>query len=380
MAKTIRDYEDFDDINVNTTNYMAYINSIPLDERMAYEDRIEKEPIKYDDSISLMDIGRKLNDLYVAFMKDYNALPVKLDVGEELDIQDYRERQYDDGFHRSAQLFIYKNNQIKGNKSSLEFVVIDSNGEIKNFVNNRFCCTIFDKRYICTRLDLDKDVLKSYLDLFQRHQEFIKVFANHESVSLSNQTWVMMGLYKDRDLNITDGLKTLQIHGYLSDSYNFIFDIYFKLGENFGIDFEKTKFLVHDREVKFTEEDIIDFANSIFVNKYYILTGINKGPLYCQYDIYDPKVQYKYCEFSEKLKEKFGRIFNISEVISILKNMIDVYSEPIDLYLGYTKCKDKDKLLNRIAALFAIETYDNIIHSYEQTISKESSSKKRDNQ
>ena len=220
---------------------------------------------------------------------------------------------------------------------------------------------------------------KSYLDLFQRHQEFIKVFANHESVSLSNQTWVMMGLYKDRDLNITDGLKTLQIHGYLSDTYNFIFDIYFKLGENFGIDFEKTKFLVHDREVKFTDEDIIDFTNSIFVNKYYILTGINKGPLYCQYDIYDPKVQYKYCEFSEKLKEKFGRNFNISEVINILKKMIEVYSEPIDLYLGYTKCEKKDELVNRIAALFAIETYDNIIHSYEQTISKESYSKKRDN-
>ena len=119
---------------------------------------------------------------------------------------------------------------MKGNNCSAEFLIMEHGGEIKNvFTNNHLRCSSNSKKFY-KDLKIDDSILKSYLDLFQKHQDFIKVFANTERVGLSDQTWVMMGLYKDRDLDITNGLKKLQIHGYLSDTYDFLFEINFKLG------------------------------------------------------------------------------------------------------------------------------------------------------
>lgn len=375
MAKRIRDYENFDKINKHTTNYIAHINSLSHDEYFEYIKKIDKEPIKYDESLSLMEIGKKLNDLYVAFMKDYKALPVKLDLGEELDICYYREGDYQT-FCRSARIFVYLNNQMKGNNCSAEFLIMEHGGEIKNvFTNNHLRCSSNSKKFY-KDLKIDDSILKSYLDLFQKHQDFIKVFANTERVGLSDQTWVMMGLYKDRDLDITNGLKKLQIHGYLSDTYDFLFEINFKLGEDFGIDFETTKFMIHDRKVNFSKEDITDFANSIFVNKYYVLVGINKAPLYEQYDFYDPSIQYKFCEFGEKLKEKFKREFSNYEIIKILKAMIKLYSKQIKLYYEQNK-DEKETLQNNVRALFELDSYENIIANYEKEINKKIPSRRR---
>lgn len=375
--KQIKDYENVNLINAHTTNFIRYINSVPIDERIAYEVRVEKEPIRYDDCLSIMDVGRKLNDLYVAFMKDYDALPVKLDLGDELDIVYYREGEdYEGKFSRTVELFVYRNNQIDGNRSSAEFLIMEHDGEIKNALTNKHlqCASRYEEFY--NRLSIDEKVLESYLDLFQKHQDFINTFSNPDTPSLSDQTWVMMELFKDRDLDITNGLKKLQIHGYLSDSYNFIFDINFKLGEDFGIDFAETKFMVNDSVVKFTKEDITSFANSIFINKYYLSVGVNGRWLYEEYDIYDPKVQYKYCVFNEKLNDKYGKKFSHYEITNILKEMINVYSEPIKLYQKHTNC-EKITFQENIKALFAIESYDNVIENYDKTLNKESSTRKR---
>ena len=220
MAKTIRELEDIEDINRHTTNYLYSANRLTHEEYHEYNERVDKQPLNYNDCLTFMEIAKKYNDLYVAFMKDYEALPVKLDLGKELDIQCYREGNYVEGFGRTASLFVYENNQIPGNNCSAEFTIMERKNEISCSLCNRFNHSIFDKDYFYEKLDIDPEILKSYLDLFSKHQEFIKLFTNNETVGLSDKTWVMIQLYKDNYLNITDGLEKLEVYGYLSDSNN----------------------------------------------------------------------------------------------------------------------------------------------------------------
>lgn len=360
MAKKIRDVEDIEDINRHTTNYSYNTNCLSNEEYCEYIDKVDKEPINYNGCLTFMEIAKKYNDLYVAFMKDYEALPIKLDLGREIDITRFQEGNYIDGFGRSAVLFVYENSIIEGNNCSAEFRIVEGKDGIRCSINNHFNHTIYDKGYFYKRLDIDPEILKSYLDLFSKHHEFIKLFTNNETVSLSDRTWVITRLYKDNYLNITDGLEKLEIYGYLSDTNNFIFEIYFKMGENFGIDFSKTTFYINDRKTKFTEEDITDFVNSIYVNKFYVLVNTNREELYNRFDICDPNTVYKICEFTERLNERFGKEFKNYEVIEILEAAIK--SSRIILR---SRGGRKPRLEDKIVRLFERESYDDIILKYQ---------------
>ena len=321
MEKTLNEIVDVERVNKHTANFKKDLSSLDYDKYDAYMEKVDNEPINYTECLTFREFAKKYNDLYTAFMKDYNALPEKMNIGREIDVLDYYEDKNIYPNYRRVRLFIYKNNQVKGNNDSAYFDIFEKNGDITNCIHNDYNKPSYDKNFFRKSLDIKSEILKSYLDLFEKHQEFIKIFNNAHRIALSDQSWVMVSFFGDNYLNITDGISQFNIHGYLCDSNNFIFDLHFKLGEDFGIDYDKTKFYIFDTETKFPKEEIESFADSMYVNKYYLIVEANKNILNQKHDIIDENIIYRIYSLRNKICKLYNKNYSVDTVIYILQSL-----------------------------------------------------------
>ena len=371
MAKSLIETVNIPEVIKHTANYRRYTSSLSSDAYSTYINKLNNTPIDYDSCLTFRQIAEKYNDLYVAFINDYNNLHEKLNIGKELDLTEYYESKDN---YRRARFFVYENNQIGLDDDSAEFDIIEDNGIIRCRLHNDYNKSMNDPKYFSDALKIKPEVLKSYLDFCQRHQEFIKLFyAMRNSMPLSDGTWVMINMNRDIYFDLTNGLKDLCIHGYLSNTDDFIFDIYFKLGEDFGIDYKRTKFQIHDKEVKFPQEQVEEFIDNMYVNKYYIIVRENLESLRNHHDMQEENDIYRLYLLKDRLTKYYGREFTIDMVINIMKKICG-FKKPgiVDVINGnnvyffvvlhlYFNGKNDDEIFEEYLEM--IEDYDYIFNN-----------------
>ena len=118
-------------------------------------------------------------------------------------------------------------------------------------------------------------VTTSFYDWRCFYQEFIKMYYTLRHLGLHNGCYIM-GTYIEEELNLTDGMTHLEIHGSFYNQKGLIFRMLFRLGEDFGIDYQNSKFLDgHDTTLNFSNEDICKFESRVRIKNSLIRSSNN---------------------------------------------------------------------------------------------------------
>lgn len=274
---SIKDYVDFHKVNVCCTNSMCRSGGLPAEELIKRCEATISKPINYH-STTLMNIAKKYNDLYMAFLNDFNSIPEKIELGVEMDVLSYNEfyKKETNTLNRSVRLFIYENNILKGNNDSAYLTIREADGELKLRVHNDYNKSVWDKDYFSFTPSINEETARAYLDLFQKHQEFVKMYFTLRHLGLHSGCYIM-STYITEEFNLTEGMKQLEICGTFFNLKGLVFRMPFVIGENFDIDYKHCKFLDgHDTNLKLSDSDIHEFATRVRVNNSYLRPKDNR--------------------------------------------------------------------------------------------------------
>ena len=262
--KSFKECFDFDRINRELTNVYDF-NKIRRENKnidiFEFRDGLDTD---HENSVPISELIKHINELYIPFMADLSKLK-KLDIAEELDVLDYSECEnfkfldlflyghiYDEEFKGKLELWLVENDDIFSAKT------VSSND---HFVNGPKIVGYSD------------DLFKQYLDLFSKHKELVYTYLvlNHGPYyggrALYNNLGTELSFHVDRDWSLYSGLNDVSIY---FNNYDSFVEIKFKLGEDFGIDYDNCKACIEDEYIKLPNEAYDEFINEIYINKDYI--------------------------------------------------------------------------------------------------------------
>ena len=228
---------------------------------------INKEKINYDNCISLFELISSFNKLYVMFKKEYDELE-KINFGNKITYCDFANYLFDGENYRCLLLYINEPTITKHPDTLLYLREID--GEIKPFVtNNR---NIFDKKYYRDNIELDNEISKKYLDLFEKYSVLFDTYNLLKNNCLYGDG--TFGIYSSIDnykSNILNGLKNIKISfGASYFNCEYFFNISYNLGEDFGIDYDNCSYIENDEEKSVFENEYDTILQKTFINKKYL--------------------------------------------------------------------------------------------------------------
>ena len=231
---------------------------------------LDKQKVDYNNCISLYDIVEKFNMLYVSFKKEYSSLN-KFELGKHVEIGNFI--KYDDTNFR--RLLIYIDDPFIINKEWTDLYLVEKDGNIGSFITNGM--NPFDKDYYCYDLDLDKEKVKDYLDLFDKYSIFVYLYYRFRcGLIFSNGTNTLFTNVENENSEsrseLLDDLKEFKIsigaNYFLGPSHHI--NIYMNLGNNFGINLDRCKLELFDKLIDAKEEDYLKILKSIYLNAYYL--------------------------------------------------------------------------------------------------------------
>ena len=262
--ESLREGFDFDTLNKQFTNLYDFYKMIREDPSINMSKFIQELPINYDSSVKIIELPKKFNELYTPFIEDLSKLE-KLDLAFEIDVQDYAE----DEDYRSLQLYLYGHKFEDYSNLYLYLWLWEEEGKLNaNIYSSKDSCFVLSDLFNEQELEL----FKKYLDLFSKHKELIYIYlvlkhGDLYSNALYNNYSTSINLNVGNDWSLYDGLNEFYL--YCSDASNYV-KIPFKLGTEFGIDYENCKACIEDKYVKLPNQAYDEFVNSIYLNKDYI--------------------------------------------------------------------------------------------------------------
>jgi len=225
---------------------------------------IDKTEVKYVDSINLMHLVSSFNKLYLAFKKEYDELE-KLDLGKNIEVLSFVKFDYEGDNYRYLALYI--DNPVITNHKDTFLYLREFNGEIKPFVTNNI--NPLDEKYYHDNVKLDSDIVKRYLDLFEKYSLLLETY-NH----LKNSQIFGDGtncIFTFIDGNLLEGLRNFKLS--FSSSYfdtEYYTEFLINLGEKFGIDYDNCKLILDSEETFIDKASYDKIFENIFINKKYI--------------------------------------------------------------------------------------------------------------
>ena len=221
--------------------------------------------VNYDNCITLYDLAKKFNDLYVAFYKEYTELE-KLDLGEKVEFSYYSPatKEYD-----CKSLCLCVKNPTFIDRKSVNLHLNNCSNRIATVAEYRN-----EKGYPeIEKVKLDNKLVRKYLNLFDKYAllfdmynamvrkniiggQYYHLTSNiDEYYKKSEEGYTLVG----GGAEILDGLSKLIFS--LGPCYNIIFN----LGENFGIDYENST--INWESTPEYNEDYDTLANKVYVNQ-----------------------------------------------------------------------------------------------------------------
>lgn len=225
--------------------------------------------VNYDNCVNLYNLAKSFNDLYTRFHKEYEELE-KLNLGKRVWLCYYSTYDLSNDHYRVLDLCVEK--PVVSNKEIVNVILREYNKEIDSYIIN-----YGDRRRSQKSIDLDKEIVKKYLDLFEKYSELFEIYDAIKCSELSGGQLYSLGSrinthieqvkggYREvgEEPNILEGLHNLTFAlGSRNDKY---IQIRFNLGENFGIDYENST--VDFKSSSKYNEDYDTLVNKVFVNK-----------------------------------------------------------------------------------------------------------------
>lgn len=222
---------------------------------------IDKE-LDYPNSINLYNLVELFNKYYLLFKKDYDKL-TKLDLGEYVEIIQYYADSNDESY-KQLMLYVYNPDKDICNHHEAMLYLYEDDGEIHSYIDN--CLNFWDENYYRKDLDLDPELVKSYLEFGSKYgllidsYHFLRnkfIFGNGCTVLFSK---INEELFKElKSFEITFG-------NYYFNSQDYV-NVIFKLGENLSIDYDASKVVFKNIEWNDKKAIIDGLIHKLYVNK-----------------------------------------------------------------------------------------------------------------
>lgn len=213
-----------------------------------------------DKNIKLYDLLNMFNELYKEFKKEYDELDMS-GLGEELAIYNMENGSpicRDEDYSRRLYLYVLNPTFIKRGDTVL---IIEDNGEK---ITGRTCNSLLTYNYSIrdnVNVELDQEKTKKLLDLFEKYQivfDLYKCLKHFTRISSSNK-YLAFEVNTDGD-DLLSGINNIKIYfdtfNLFSSNYNVRLIV--NMGDNFGIDYEKSELLVDDEKKKVSGNAIFD--------------------------------------------------------------------------------------------------------------------------
>lgn len=227
---------------------------------------IDKEEVNYDNCISLFDLVSSFNKLYTMFKKEYEELK-KLDLGKKVEVISFNKYTYDDSEYRILSLYIDEPTITDHPDTILYIREID--GEMKPFVTNNI--SSFHKNFYHDEVNLDSEISKKYLDLFEKYNLLLEIYKYLRNKCLfGDGTYGMYTIIDDYQSSLLNGLNNFKIcfgATYINAEYFFTLSI--NLGENFGIDYDNCSYKENDEPKEFSQKKFMEILKKTYINKKY---------------------------------------------------------------------------------------------------------------
>ena len=224
---------------------------------------LDKIEVKYNNSINLYELASSFNKLYTSFEKEYQSL-TKLDLGINVELIDFSIFSFDNDNYRLLELYIDKPT-ITNYPYTLLFLR-EINRQIKPFITNSF--NFLDKNYYRNSINIDENIAKKYLDLFDKYSVLIESYKYLKNCCLySDGTFSMYTTIDEYKSNILKGLKSFRISFGCTNYYIYL---PINLGNNFGIDYNNCNYITDNINTPLNNNTYENIFNDVYIGKKYI--------------------------------------------------------------------------------------------------------------
>ena len=226
-----------------------------------------KVEINYDDCMSLFELVASFNNLYQMFRKEYVELE-KLDLGKKVELLEFLKFQISGNSYRNL-VFYIDQPTITNHQDTILFLR-EIDGNIMPFVTNDL--NPFDKYYYRDDVQLDKEISKKYLDLFDKYSLLLKVYKYLCNNGIyGDGTFSIFTSIDNHQSNLLEGLNTFEI-SFGSNYFDteFFTSIVINLEEELTINYQKSFSIIDGEKIALDNENFDNMINEVFVNKKYI--------------------------------------------------------------------------------------------------------------
>lgn len=220
---------------------------------------IENTDVIYDNTISLYNLFKSYNELYMSFKNEYEKLN-KINCSTNIQYVYFGKYNIKGKENRTLVFEILDNDEWK-------YINLSQNGDHfkSNITNGVFPRTKDD---VILNIMNEEDV-KKYLDLFEKYQMLFELQEQFNSEKLTGDGCSMI------DVSISGNLlnNNCYVDVFMGDFYmntSYSINLLINLGENFGIDKDKCKIILDNKEVVNTDKALNKAFNGVYVNKKYL--------------------------------------------------------------------------------------------------------------
>lgn len=232
--------------------------------------KINKE-IDYSNSIKFYKLVELFNEQYLIFKKDYEELE-KIDFGEYISFFNYGKT--DSG--RYLGVYIYgPNKDICDKDDTTTLYLLEENDKVYSYITNDI--NPFSEDYYRKEVYFDTNLLKKYLDFVEKHHLFLESYYSLKNKFIYGDGTTV--LFSRINGEILEELETfeLQFGNVYFNTEDFV-DVFFKLGEDFAIDYGLSKIVLDKKEILENKKESIDnLTNNLFIDRDKLSPMYEKG-------------------------------------------------------------------------------------------------------
>lgn len=228
----------------------------------------ENTKVNYENTISLYQLIKSFNKLYLKFKNEYNSIE-KFGLGEYVEIVKFSKYHstFDDKDYRN--LVFYIENPHICNHDYVYLYLFDKNKESNALITSNTTRNSYQEGYYREEIVLDKSKISKYLNLFDKYQVLLETYNFLKNKFIFGDSSNILCTYINGDL--LKGLENIKI---TIGSVNFFSEdsvvLNIVLGDHFGINYKDSSVILNNRTIKHQNKDIDKLFNDTVISKTYL--------------------------------------------------------------------------------------------------------------
>ena len=216
--------------------------------------------VDYFSSISLYEVVRLFNEIYLSFKVAYNKA-IKTKFSEKIKFLNYNGSKIYN-MDKCLVLSLYSPNKDICHLNEIMMFIVEKDTEISCFVTD-----YYDVKKYYKELNIDKDILKGYLNFMDENFLFLNSYKKMKNDFLFSSG--DLSLFSVINGKICEeGLSTFEFKINLSSvGSNDYAEVVFNLGDNIDILYDKCKLVLDSKKINASKEVFDDLVNNCYINR-----------------------------------------------------------------------------------------------------------------